>query len=114
MKKILSIVLALAVSTPVQAAGNVLLGRSKANRCAACHGDEGIGVHRRFPDLAGQDEAYLIEQLKAFRNDTRIDPLGLCNPIAKTLSDEDIEDLAAYYSSFPASGDLKERLKRGK
>jgi cytochrome c553 len=48
--------------------------------------------------LAGQQEQYLIKQLEAFREGGRADPL--MSPMAKALSDEDIEDLAAYYANL--------------
>ncbi|MDX1594843.1 MAG: cytochrome c [Gammaproteobacteria bacterium] len=81
-----------------QAAGDVAAGRAKAAVCAACHGPEGISANPQWPNLAGQKDLYLIKQLKAFRDGTRVDPLMSAQ--AQPLSDQDIEDLAAYYSSL--------------
>jgi cytochrome c553 len=51
-----------------------------------------------WPNLAGQQAGYLAKQLQAFRNGSRTDPM--MNPMAKPLSDADINNLAAYYSSL--------------
>ncbi len=79
-------------------AGDPEAGKSKAMICAACHGANGISPNDIWPNLAGQKEGYLIKQIKAFRDEERIDPTML--PMVKPLSDKDIEDLAAYYSSL--------------
>ena len=50
-----------------------------------------------WPNLAGQKEQYLIKQIKAFRDGTRQDPMMA--PMVAVLSDTDIDNLAAYYSS---------------
>ncbi len=85
-------------STAVQAAGDASAGRAKAAVCAACHGPNGISNNPQWPNLAGQQDLYLIKQLKAFRDGTRVDPLMSAQ--AQPLSDRDIEDLAAYFSSL--------------
>jgi cytochrome c553 len=51
-----------------------------------------------WPNLAGQKEGYLVKQLKAFRDGVRTDPM--MSPMAKPLTDDDIENLAAYFSSL--------------
>lgn len=102
-------------SLSAQSAGDIVLGEAKSNRCAVCHGDEGVGgFSDDFPPLAGKGEAYLIAQIKAFRNDTRLDPRGLCNPIVKSLSDKDIQDIAAYYANLPAKGQPAIEVSAGK
>lgn len=73
-------------------------GQAKAAVCMACHGADGIGVGPEWPNLKGQKELYLIKQMRAFRDGTRSDPLMSAQ--AAGLSDEDIEDLAAYYSGL--------------
>ena len=72
--------------------------RSKAAVCAACHGTDGIGKMPIYPNLKGQNEAYLAKQMKAFRDGIRKDPT--MNAMAKPLSDTDIDNLSAYYSSL--------------
>lgn len=81
-----------------QAAGNVQAGRAKASRCEACHGLDGRSSIPEAPNLAGQVERYLIEQLLAFKAGSRkSEQMSL---IAPALSQQDIEDLAAYYSAI--------------
>lgn len=95
--------LGLAVVTVVPsaiAAGNIAAGKAKAGVCAGCHGADGNGgADPSWPKLAGQHEDYLIAELKAFKGGDRKDPL--MSPMAAPLSDKDIQDLAAYFSSLP-------------
>ena len=81
-------------------AGDPKLGKAKAAVCAACHGQKGISSNPLWPSLAGQKKAYLIKQIKAFKSGERKDPSMA--PMVANLTDEDIENLAAYYSSLKA------------
>ncbi|MGZ3722693.1 MAG: c-type cytochrome [Bdellovibrionales bacterium] len=72
--------------------------RQKAAACVACHGEAGISVNNLWPNLAGQKEDYLVKQLKAYREGIRADPL--MSPFSKTLSEEDIKILAAYFANL--------------
>ncbi|MFB3100844.1 MAG: cytochrome c [Gammaproteobacteria bacterium] len=94
------LLLAVLISMPLSshAAGDVAAGKAKAAPCAACHGAEGISPTDIWPNLAGQKMGYLIKQLKAFRDGDRKDPV--MSPMATGLSDDDIANLAAYYSSL--------------
>jgi cytochrome c553 len=90
----------LSAASGVVARGRVDLeaGKEVAKRvCAACHGVDGISLVRDYPNLAGQKELYLIAQLEAFRSGERKSPL-LMNPVASILTDDEIKNLAAYYS----------------
>ena len=69
--------------------------------CSECHGAKGISVIANFPNLAGQKEMYLAIQLKAFRAGKRKN-LEM-NLIAKQLSDADIANVTAYFSSLPGA-----------
>ena len=71
------------------------------NVCMSCHGPEGRSVSPIFPRLAGQQKAYLVAQLQAFRNHTRSDPLAQAYMwgMASQLSDSGIDELASYYSA---------------
>ncbi len=69
-------------------------------KCVGCHGAQGQGVGA-FPALAGKDPVYLIDQLRNYKSGARQNPMMM--PIAKGLSDEDIEKLAGYYSSLKPS-----------
>ena len=85
----------------VAAAGEVDVGRAGATVCAGCHGMDGKSVVPGFPNLAGQDRSYLIAQLTAFREKTRTGGQSvLMYGMAAGLSDEDIENLAAYFASL--------------
>jgi cytochrome c553 len=82
-----------------------LPGKAKANPCAACHGALGVGVLPDTPNLAGQPERYVAEQLKAFRSGKRTHEV--MSLVAKPLSDADIAELAAWYASLQV--EVKER-----
>ena len=100
MKKYVVAALASAVlvSANVHAAGDAAAGKTKAASCAGCHGATGISANPLWPNLAGQKDAYLVKQMKAFRDGTRHDPM--MSPMAKPLSDADIDNLAAYFSGL--------------
>jgi len=84
------------------AEADVEAGKVAATACQACHGKDGIGVTPQTPNLAGQKELYLSNQLIAYRSGTRKN--NIMSPLAKPLSDEDIANLAAYFASLPAAG----------
>jgi len=90
-------VLTAAASGNAFAKGDAAAGESKAGVCVVCHGANGMSPNDAWPNLAGQGNGYLVKQLKAFRDGTRKDPL--MEPMAKPLSDQDIENLAAYFST---------------
>jgi len=90
--------LLLAGSSVSMAAGDAAAGKAKSAVCAGCHGPKGISVNPLWPNLAGQHDAYMVKQLKAFRDGTRSDPT--MSAMAKPLSDSDIDNLAAYFSSL--------------
>ncbi len=69
---------------------------AKAATCAACHGADGNSATPIWPKLAGQKAPYLAAQLHAFRSGARQNPSMA--PMAAGLSDEEIEELAQYYS----------------
>lgn len=83
--------------SPAQA-GDAAAGKIKSATCAACHGANGISPNDMWPNLAGQKQGYLVSQMKAFRDGTRKNPM--MSPMAAGLSDADIDNLAAYYSSL--------------
>lgn len=73
-------------------------GEEKAKMiCAACHGLDGISLVAAYPNLRGQKVDYLIQQLEAFRSGER-ESLQLMNPVASQLTDDDIKNLAAFFS----------------
>ena len=95
---IVSAFVGLLLAGSVQAAGNAANGAAKAQLCAACHGPNGISATELWPNLAGQKEAYLAKQIKAFRDGDRQEPT--MTPFVSSLNDQDIEDLAAHFSGL--------------
>jgi len=82
------------------------LGKAKADNCKACHstgglygtGAAGVSGNPSWPNLAGQNAEYLFNTLKAYQDGSRVHPV--MTSIAKTLSEDDIDHLAAYYASM--------------
>ena len=101
MKKVLTFVLTgLAISVAASAwaeGGNAEAGKTKSATCAACHGADGNSVNPEWPKLAGQHPSYIAKQLANFKDDARSNPS--MSPMAKPLSEQDMADLAAYFSS---------------
>ncbi|WP_372986008.1 c-type cytochrome [Marinobacter sp.] len=96
---------AVALPTLAAAAGDVEAGKAKAAVCAACHGQNGMAQIPTYPNLAGQNEQYLVSALKAYKNKQRSGgQAAIMQGQAAALSDEDIANLAAYYASLPAGG----------
>jgi len=87
----------LGVVGPAHAAADVQAGKAKAAACAACHGANGQGTAPN-PALAGKSEAQLIQALKDFKSGKRDN--AIMKGMASSLSDQDIENLAAYYASL--------------
>ena len=102
MRKMLALLLLMGCCAGVQAAGDAEAGKGKTGTCVACHGADGVSVNPLWPNLAGQQEQYLVAQMKAFRDGVREN--AQMGPMSKNLSDQDIEDLAAYYSGLPCAG----------
>lgn len=104
MKKVLTFVLTgLAISVAASAwaeGGNAEAGKTKSATCAACHGADGNSVNPEWPKLAGQHPSYIAKQLANFKEDARVNPS--MSPMAKPLSEQDMADLAAYFSSQAA------------
>lgn len=89
--------------------GNADAGKAKSVTCAACHGPDGNSFNPDWPKLAGQGEAYIYKQLQDFKNGTRQDPL--MSGQAMGLSDEDMKDLAAFFSSQTISAGMADADK---
>ncbi|MCW8848181.1 MAG: cytochrome c4 [Sedimenticola sp.] len=91
-----SIVLAMVVVN-AQAAGDAAAGKTKSATCLACHGADGNSANAVWPKLAGQHPNYIKKQLQEFKAGARKN--DLMSPMAMPLSDQDMDDLAAYFSS---------------
>lgn len=93
-----------AVPTTLLAKGDPAAGQQKAKVCEACHGLDGKSIAPTYPNLAGQHESYLIKALADYRAGRRTN--AIMAPMAANLSDQDIEDLAAWYASQDGLYDL--------
>jgi cytochrome c553 len=98
VKRVLVIAAALALAGTAQAAGNAEAGKSKAAQvCAACHGAEGNKpTAPENPILAGQHQDYLVKALKDYKAGKRSN--AIMKGFAATLSNQDMEDLAAWFA----------------
>ena len=99
-RQILAIVAAitLAASANVTFAADAAAGKAKAATCGGCHGASGISAAPNFPNLAGQKAAYLVKQMKAFKDGTRKEPMMA--PMMAPLSDADMANIAAHYEGL--------------
>jgi cytochrome c553 len=86
------------------AAGSAEAGAAKAATCTACHGTNGNSTNEQWPNLAGQNAVYIKAQLKDWHDKTRLDSLNLMPAMAANLSDQDMDDLAAYFSLQTPTG----------
>jgi len=104
-RKLSAIALLLVIGTPAFANGLVdgsaEAGKDKAVSCGACHGADGNSANPAWPSIAGQHAPYIVAQLKAFKNSRRSNPL-MMGQVAG-LSDQDMADLAVYYSEQTAA-----------
>ncbi|MTD27271.1 c-type cytochrome [Erwinia sp. J316] len=101
MKVRLIAALLLSCSMPALAAGNSSAGQEKSVRCLACHGADGKAAAPIYPNLAGQHEAYLVLALQAYKSGARSGGQAeVMKAFVAGLSDDDIDDLAAYYAGL--------------
>jgi cytochrome c553 len=91
-------------ATPASSHGDATAGKIKAVVCAGCHGAEGLSANLPGPSLAGQNEAYLIEALKAYGTGARDNPM--MSAAANGTSTEDIANLAAYFAGLKCESTL--------
>ncbi|KAA1171484.1 c-type cytochrome [Marinobacter salinexigens] len=99
-------IFALSAAVPaVASAADAAAGKAKAAVCAACHGQSGVAQIPTYPNLAGQNEQYLVSALKAYKDKQRNGgQAAIMQGQAAALSDTDIANLAAYFASLPAGG----------
>ncbi|MGL4828227.1 MAG: c-type cytochrome [Vibrio sp.] len=100
-KMVMALVLGAGMVSGSALAGDAAAGQAKAAVCAACHGMDGIAVIPGYPNLKGQNEQYIMTAIKAYKNKERNGGLAVVMQAqAMMLSDDDIANLAAYYSSL--------------
>jgi cytochrome c553 len=115
------LMLAILAAPGAMAAGSAEAGAAKAATCVACHGAGGNSVNDQWPNLAGQNAAYIVGQLKHFHDKTRINDNGVMAGMAAALSDQDMQDLGAYFAqqtpvgleADPSYWQAGEKLYRG-
>lgn len=100
MRTVLLLVLSFGMAGHAFAAADAAAGQAKAAPCAACHGADGIAVAANYPNLAGQNERYLLRQLKMIKSKVREAPLMAGQLDA--LNEQDLANLAAYFASKTA------------
>ncbi|HLI18771.1 MAG TPA: cytochrome c [Rhodanobacteraceae bacterium] len=82
------------------AAGNIAAGKKKAAACEACHGANGNGAAPNYPALAGQYQDYMIQALHEYKDGQRTN--AIMNGMAAPLTDQDIDDITAFFASLPS------------
>jgi len=90
-----------AAQMTVHAAGDPDAGKTKSASCAACHGADGNSLNPEWPKLAGQHESYIVKQLFYFTDGEREN--ATMKPMASGLTEQDMEDLGAFYASQTVS-----------
>ncbi len=93
-----------------QAVGDPIAGQEKAQTCIACHGAKGAADNPEFPILAGQHADYLLHTLRAYQSGDRVN--AIMNGQAADLSEEDMRDLAAFYSQLEPALHTPDRSRR--
>lgn len=97
MLRLLTILCVMSAASAAGAA-DINAGKTKSGACAVCHGVQGLSTLPNAPNLAGQPQIYLSEQLKNYRSGKRTHEV--MSVIAKPLSDAEIDDLSAWYASL--------------
>ena len=104
---LLAALTALCAALPLTASakGDPAAGKAKSVTCQACHGVDGKAISPDYPNLGGQYASYLVKALRDYRDGRRTNVIMA--PMAANLTDQDIEDLAAWYASQEGLRDLK-------
>lgn len=101
MQRILVLGLFVVLAPSAHAAGDAEAGKAKSAPCSICHGADGKAQIPMYPRLAGQNQTYLVNAIKAYKSGDRKGPMaGLMTPNVMGLADEDVDDLAAFYHSL--------------
>lgn len=99
---VLACAMSFAIAMPVFAAGDIEAGKTKSVTCQACHGADGAAkIDPQYPRLAGQYPDYLSRALHEYKSGRRDN--AIMAGFSATLTDQDIDDLSAYFSSLPTA-----------
>jgi cytochrome c553 len=105
MTRWVGVLMAIGAAPLAVANGSVEAGATKAAVCVACHGPNGNSANEQWPSLAGQSPIYIVNQLKFFHDKTRIGGSSpVMQPMAATLSAQDMQDIAAYFAAQTPTG----------
>jgi cytochrome c553 len=106
---LLAAALALSATSAV-AGGDPVAGKAKTVTCVACHGQDGNSIDPQYPRLAGQYADYMEQALHEYKSGQRDN--AIMKGFASQLSDQDIADVAAYFSQMPGKlDDLKHHIE---
>lgn len=97
LRSAIASMLLVAVPMSAIAAGDAAEGQNKSTTCHACHGETGIATQTIYPNLAGQHQDYLEKAMLDYREGRRTNPV--MSSFAVNLTDDDIEDISAWYAS---------------
>jgi len=95
-KLLISLLVSIGITGVAHAAGNADQGKAKTAVCAACHGADGNSAIANFPKLAGQNEKYLLKQLKEIKAGTR--PVVEMTGLLDGFNDQDLADISAFFA----------------
>lgn len=104
--------ISITANTYAYAAGNATAGQEKSVACQGCHGPDGNSFSPEWPNLASQNPAYLVKQIRDFQSGSRQNETMA--PMVIGLSQEDITDIAAYFSQQTVQGDASAKSAVGK
>lgn len=112
MKRLLEVAVALSLlfAVPILADGDADAGQGKSAVCAACHGVDGNSVVPNWPKISGQHAPYLERQVNLIKSGAR--PVPEMAGLVVTLSEQDIADLAAYFSAQTRKTGLADKKTR--
>ena len=91
--------------------GDIAAGKEEAKTCIACHGANGMGIAPNFPALAGQHQDYLVHALDQYKSGERKN--AIMNAEAASLSEQQIDNVAAFFASLPSKLSLLQGKVQG-
>jgi len=98
---LIAVIFSLVLTTGgVQADGDPVRGKELGEWCADCHGDDSLG-DEDIPAIGGMNEAAMLKELMAFKSGERVDEMEDMVETVEDLSEQDMADLAAYFSTLP-------------
>jgi cytochrome c553 len=109
---VLCLLISISANTYVYASGNPAAGQEKSASCQGCHGVDGNSYSPEWPNLASQNTMYLAKQIRDFQSGERKDPT--MSAMVGGLSQADVTDIVAYFSTQAVKGDATAKSSAGK